>query len=124
MHRFWIPGFMLAGLCVLAGCGQEAAAPKGKATENTTKAGETTHTGWWCDEHGVKESECSMCNPKVAKAFQDKKDWCNMHNRAMSQCFICDPTLREKFAAQYKAKYGKEPPEPADNMPEKDAKKS
>jgi hypothetical protein len=67
----------------------------------------------------VKEAECSMCNPTVAKAFHDKGDWCKDHNRAKSQCFICDPSLREKFAADYRAKYGKEPPEPKDNTPEK-----
>lgn len=65
-----------------------------------------------------------MCSPKVAKAFQDKKDWCDKHLRAKSQCFICDPSLREKFAAQYRAKFGKEPPEPTDNMPEKADKES
>ena len=53
-----------------------------------------------------------MCNAKVAKAFQDKGDWCREHNRAQSQCFICDPKLKDKYAAEYRAKYGKEPPEP------------
>ena len=60
-----------------------------------------------------------MCSPKVAKAFQDKGDWCKEHDRAKSQCFICDPGLKEKYAAAYKAKYGKEPPEPVGQKPEK-----
>ncbi|MCX7665088.1 MAG: hypothetical protein N2112_06045 [Gemmataceae bacterium] len=78
-----------------------------------------THGEWWCDEHGVKEAECSMCDAKVAKAFQDKGDWCKEHARAKSQCFICDPKLQAKYAAEYKAKYGKEPPEPEGQKPEK-----
>jgi hypothetical protein len=80
------------------------------------------HSGWWCDEHGVPEEECSMCSAKVAKAFKDKGDWCKEHDRAKSQCFICDPSLRERYAAKHRAKYGKEPPEPTENMPKKEEK--
>lgn len=68
------------------------------------------HSGWWCAEHGVPEKQCSQCFPKVAAEFQKKGDWCAEHDRAKSQCFICDPSLKEKFAAQYRAKEGKEPP--------------
>jgi len=68
------------------------------------------HSGWWCDEHGILEEECSMCSSKVAKEFKDKGDWCDKHDRAKSQCFVCDPSLKDKFAAKYRAKYGKEPP--------------
>lgn len=124
MQRFFLPSLLLAFTLGVVGCGQESASTKGKETTKQAQADDSKHSGWWCDEHGVKESECSMCSAKVAKAFQAKKDWCEIHNRAKSQCFICDPSLREKFAAQYKAKYGKEPPEPADNMPAKDAGKS
>ena len=77
------------------------------------------HGSWWCDEHGVKESECSMCSAKVAKACIAKGDWCKEHERAKSQCFICDPKLKDKFADEYRAKYGKEPPEPEGQLPEK-----
>jgi hypothetical protein len=68
------------------------------------------HSGWWCEEHGIPEAECSMCSAKVAKECKAKGDWCEKHDRAKSQCFICDPSLKEKFAAKYRAKYGKEPP--------------
>jgi hypothetical protein len=68
------------------------------------------HTGWWCNEHGIPEAECSMCSSKVAAEFQKKGDWCQEHDRAKSQCFICDPAAKEKYAAKYRAKYGKEPP--------------
>ena len=68
------------------------------------------HSGWWCAEHGVPEGVCSQCSAKVAADFQKKGDWCADHDRAKSQCFLCDPALKEKFAAQYRAKEGKEPP--------------
>ncbi len=125
---------LFAGLALLAGgCSQSdtkggAAKDKDKGTAvakggDDKKDGDSKHSGWWCDEHGVPEGECSMCSAKVAKAFQDKGDWCKEHERAKSQCFICDPKLKEKYVAQYRAKYGKEPPEPTENMPKKDDKK-
>jgi len=80
---------------------------------------ESKHGEWWCNEHGVKEEECSMCNAKVAKAFQAKGDWCKEHSRAKSQCFICEPKLQAKFAADYVAKFGKQPPEPEGQEPDK-----
>lgn len=124
MIRLMFSAVVLFGISMLVGCGKEATYTKAKTAEAKGNADEIAHSGWWCDEHGIKESECSMCSPKVAKAFQDKKDWCDKHLRAKSQCFICDPSLREKFAAQYRAKFGKEPPEPNDNMPEKADKES
>src|SRR5437016_5854412 len=51
------------------------------------KDGEAKHEGWWCDEHGVPEAECSMCSKKVAEACKARGDWCEKHNRAKSQCF-------------------------------------
>lgn len=70
----------------------------------------TKLAGWWCDEHGIPEHECSMCSSKVAKECKAKGDWCDKHERAKSQCFLCDPKLKEKYAAMYRAKFGKDPP--------------
>jgi len=119
MPKFLLTLGLLAGLFLAAGCNPDAPKPDQKKATGTTEQPEDDGHGWWCDEHGVKESECSMCSAKVAKAFQAKGDWCKEHNRAKSQCFICDPSLREKFAVDYRVKYGKEPPEPTDNMPPK-----
>jgi hypothetical protein len=97
----------------LAGCdkaGDKGGGTKEKPTQMATKNEETKHSGWWCDEHGIPEAECSMCSPKVAAECKKKGDWCDKHDRAKSQCFICDPKLKEKYAARYRAKYGKEPP--------------
>jgi hypothetical protein len=74
------------------------------------QAREHKHDGWWCDEHGIPEEECSMCSKKVAAECKKNGDWCEQHDRAKSQCFICDPSLKEKFAEKHRQKYGKEPP--------------
>lgn len=70
------------------------------------------HGGWWCNEHGVPEEVCALCDSKVAAEFQKKGDWCKEHDRPDSQCFVCHPELEAKFAAQYEAKYGEKPPKP------------
>ena len=72
------------------------------------------HEGWWCDEHGVPEEVCALCNKKVAAGFKGKGDWCTEHDRPESQCFICHPEREAEFAALYEAKYGKQPPKPED----------
>jgi len=111
---------MMATLVCL-GCGEtpKPDSSKGKTT-GTTTAGATKHDGWWCDEHGIPEAECSMCSSKVAAECKKKGDWCEKHNRAKSQCFLCDPKLKEKYAAVYRAKYGKEPPPTEDEEKEKE----
>lgn len=68
--------------------------------------------GWWCAEHGVPEEICAQCSTKLAAQFKAKNDWCQEHDRPESQCFVCDPALEQRFAAQYEAKYGKQPPRP------------
>lgn len=84
--------------------------PVAKGDDKEISKEDGKHSGWWCDEHGVQEAKCSMCSSKVAAEFKKKGDWCEKHERAKSQCFICDPKAKEKFAAEYRAKYGKEPP--------------
>jgi hypothetical protein len=70
------------------------------------------HGAWWCDEHGVPEKVCALCDSDLAAEFQKKGDWCEKHDRPDSQCFVCHPELEARFAAQYEAKYGKKPPKP------------
>jgi cobalt-zinc-cadmium efflux system membrane fusion protein len=90
------------------GCGQsEPAAP---ATQTSTSP--QGHTGWWCDEHGVPEEICALCDGKLVGKFKAKGDWCDEHDRPESQCFACHPEYEAKFAAQYQAKYGRKPPKP------------
>ena len=116
---------LLAALTVFAaGCGQannkQGQAARGKSIKKADAdgdaraeaKGDTKHDDWWCAEHGVPEKDCSLCmSEAAAKArFKDKGDWCDKHNRALSQCFLCKPERKEFYAAQYRAKYGKEPP--------------
>jgi hypothetical protein len=100
-----------------AGCGQATNAPQAGTTGKTlakavAEAGDSEkgHSGWWCKEHGVPEADCALCNDKVAAEYKKRGDWCKEHDRPESQCFLCDPSRMEKFAAQYRAKYGQEPP--------------
>jgi hypothetical protein len=97
-------------LSVIGGCSTDSPSGQLNAKATTPEAKKAhDHSGWWCDEHGVPEEVCALCNAKVAAEFKKKGDWCKEHDRPDSQCFICHPELKEKFAAQYRAKYGKEP---------------
>ena len=127
---------LFAGLVLLAGgCNKPEGTGSGPVAENKDKPKDADkdkpkepgkdkleekddHKGWWCKEHGIPEHECSMCDDAYAQKCKDKKDWCEKHDRADSQCFICHPEHREKFAAKYRAKYGKEPPPTRDPKPE------
>lgn len=116
---------LFAALALIAtGCGDAPKAGVAKDKGKTVAKGETKHDGWWCDEHGIPEEECSMCSAKVAKECKAKGDWCEKHDRAKSQCFHCDPKLREKYAAVYRAKFGKEPPPTEDDDKAKGGAKS
>ena len=129
-----LPGGVLLFACTLFtlfGCGQADRAGPAKPDKNDEKKQEVTekkvhdHSGWWCDEHGIPEAECSMCLPpsKVKTMFKDKGDWCKLHDRADSQCFLCHPELEAKFAARYEAKMGKKPPIPEENRAKPEDKK-
>ncbi len=142
-RKLWTACGLLAALMFAAnGCGESTPAPKQVAQTDKhedhkdgehhegdghdhSKDGKKDHdhSGWWCGEHGVPEGECSMCNSKVAAAFKAKGDWCDEHDRAKSQCFKCDPKLQEKFAAQYRAKEGKDPPAIEEEAPATETKK-
>lgn len=91
----------------LIGCGGAAGPAPGKVAEEGH-----SHEGWWCDEHGVPEEVCALCNVKLVADFKAKGDWCKEHDRPDSQCFTCHPEKEAEFAAHYEAKYGKKPPKP------------
>jgi hypothetical protein len=101
--------FALAASGVI-GCGSAGSKISQTQSQGKEKASASDHSSWWCDEHGVPEAECSACNAKVAAEFKKKGDWCDKHDRALSQCFICTPKARDRYAAVYRAKEGKEPP--------------
>ena len=101
----------LSGIA-LSGCNKSETAADGAAGSPAVTDVDHSHGGWWCVEHGVPEGECALCSTKVAADFKKKGDWCKEHDRPESQCFKCHPELEAKFAGQYEAKYGKQPPKP------------
>jgi cobalt-zinc-cadmium efflux system membrane fusion protein len=103
---------LVASILLLAGCGQSAPVPPAAEATPAAADGGHAHSGWWCNEHGVPEEVCGLCNSKLAGELQRKGDWCREHDRPDSQCFACHPELQAQFAAQYEAKYGKQPPQP------------
>jgi hypothetical protein len=123
MNKVWMWVALFAGVFVVAGCGPKIAdnagsQKKGEEVARAEPKDEGGH-GWWCEEHGVKEDECSICQKEVFKKLKPN-EICPQHpDRAKAQCFICNAELWEKSKATYRAKYGKEPPEPKENMPEK-----
>jgi hypothetical protein len=116
----WSFSLVPAVLVALGGCAQDAPKEQAKAKTTATAAKADDSETWWCKEHGIPEEICARCDARVAAEFKKKGDWCQQHDRPESQCFICHPERKEKFAAQYRAKYGKEPPPMED---EKESKK-
>jgi hypothetical protein len=100
--------FGLVSVCWLTGCGKS---PSVEPPTAQISSGHN-HEGWWCNEHGVPEEVCALCNTKLVGDFKAKGDWCKEHDRPDSQCFLCHPDLESAFAAQYEAKFGKKPPKP------------
>jgi hypothetical protein len=110
---------LAAGLTAL-GCQDKPAPESGGAKTTPVAKPGGKHEHWWCREHGIPEHECLMCLHSEEE-LKKKGDWCETHEYAKSQCFACNPALKERYAAQYRAKYGKEPPEPEENPGKPDA---
>lgn len=109
---------ILVGL-LFAGCDKQEATPATKTPEVKAPAApptpakplvQTAVAMDWCKEHGMPESICVQCHPDLADGFKKKGDWCKEHEVPESQCFKCHPELQEKFAAEFKTKYGKDAP--------------
>lgn len=86
----------VAGLSLLlilaSGCGvktsvEEKQAPSSAAVTADTQA----DTDGMCVEHGVLESICTKCHPKLIPIFQAKGDWCPEHGLPMSVCPVHHP---------------------------------
>lgn len=110
-------GVFAAAVLFVAGCGEKGGTggdakdkDKGKPVAQAGKPEKDDSGSWWCKEHGIPEHDCALCSAKVAAEYKKKGDWCKEHDRPESQCFLCDPKRAEKFAAEYRARYGKEPP--------------
>lgn len=89
----------------LGACEKKAGSSSKAAPANAQNTTEVARADW-CAEHGVPESICTRCNPKLIAEFKQKGDWCKEHNLPESQCIECNPDLKEKFEAM-KPKPGK-----------------
>jgi hypothetical protein len=124
-HHVTALGLALCGGILVLGCApQDKTTPKAdeKVAKKDEPQAKSKHSGWWCTEHGIPEDECLMCLHSEDD-LKKKGDWCEKHEYAKSQCFACNPKLKEKYAAQYRAKYGKEPPEADENPAKRDEEK-
>jgi hypothetical protein len=116
--KLFLLGVFSFSAAMMSGCNRATAEPENKVADDhdghSHGPGKKAHShdAWWCDEHGVPEDVCGLCDPKVAATMQKKGDWCKEHDRPDSQCFVCHPELEARFAAKYVAKYGKQPPKP------------
>ena len=100
---------LAVALLTAGGCGSGGTKGPEVGKQATPAAESSAVAVNWCVEHGVPEDICAQCNAKVAAEFKKKGDWCNEHNRPESQCFLRNPKLADKFAAEYEARYGKNP---------------
>ena len=91
--------------------------PAKSVAKNIAAKSELKHDSWWCQEHGVPEDECSLCNPDADARYKKEGKWCKIHDRAEEQCFKCDPARYKKYEDMYVAKYGHKPePPPAEEF--------
>jgi cobalt-zinc-cadmium efflux system membrane fusion protein len=81
---------ILIPLAVVSGCGREEAAKSPAVKQAAAEPSNKTREAGIC-EHGVLESLCTKCNPKLVPIFQAKGDWCAEHGFPESVCPICHP---------------------------------
>lgn len=88
---------------VLGACSKSVDKDNTSTTNQPTKAEGTGHAAAsvvpgshedWCEEHQVPESQCTLCNPKLAAAFKATGDWCGEHGLPESHCRKCNPDLK------------------------------
>lgn len=85
---------ILVTLLLLAaafGCGKKEAAKAPEAAKQAAAEPKKEAEAGLCKEHGVLESLCTKCNPKLAPIFQAKGDWCAEHGFPESVCPTCHP---------------------------------
>ena len=96
--------WMLVAVTVLVvGCAspkEEAPKPAGQAqsqgqvhTEAAPATGADTATAAAKCVHGVDQTLCTRCDPRLEAVFKAKGDWCPEHARPESQCVLCNPEL-------------------------------
>lgn len=55
------------------------------------QAAHSSSSADWCAGHGVPESKCTLCHPKLIQKFKKSGDWCAAHKLPESVCPKCKP---------------------------------
>lgn len=102
---------LLLSACValaFAGCRRGDSTPAAAGDGSVARsAGTAALDASLCSEHGVLESICTKCHPKLVPIFQAKGDWCAKHGFPESVCPIDHPERGGKPAVDVSAE---EPP--------------
>lgn len=90
---FWRPALAagLLGIGVSAGCGEGSPSQGSPPVDGASITAAAAAGPALCTEHGVLESVCPKCNPRLAAVFQAKGDWCAEHGFPESFCPTCNP---------------------------------
>lgn len=92
-RRLW--RMLLAATSLLAwapGC-SEKSQPPSPAPSLSVQAKRAAASEPWCEEHGVPESKCTKCNPRLVAQFIEAGDYCREHGYPESVCPHCKPEL-------------------------------
>ena len=82
----------LGGLAACPGASEPAgSAPEARQTPAQAVGSAASADAELCEEHGVLQSVCPRCNPRLAAVFQAKGDWCAEHGFPESFCPTCAP---------------------------------
>lgn len=81
----------IAALILVIGCGGDPSESQSTSAPVAPAAAPATASDALCEEHGVLESICTKCNPKLIPVFKAKGDWCEEHGFPESVCPSCHP---------------------------------
>jgi cobalt-zinc-cadmium efflux system membrane fusion protein len=98
LHLRGLPlrGLCLLGIGLLIGCKAEVSSLGGEPDAARSVASDPE----LCAEHGVLDSVCPKCNPRLVAVFQASGDWCDEHGFPESFCPICAPEQGGRPAIQ------------------------
>lgn len=106
MIRAVFIGFCAVTWFAASGCAKEKERVSTSAASSTASAAVAAAAGHapkdakpgsyedWCGEHGVPESQCTLCHPELIAAFKATGDWCAEHSLPESHCLKCNPGLK------------------------------
>ena len=81
----------LLGIGLSAGCGDDPTSRGTSPLQDGSAPAAADADPELCAEHGVLESVCTKCSPRLAAVFQAKGDWCAEHGFPESFCPTCSP---------------------------------